>query len=279
MSNLCEYYNTVESMYFLRTMKATLLSCRYGNITSSMSYQLLNAKIDKWIGVVDAHIIDVVNGKHMPVKTITGIYIEVIGTANSVNFADIYVTEARRAAEALLRDDAITLYAKVNNYITTLEYYYRDLMDRTLIPEYADRVVHHTYTLESYIADLYAINRALLNGSYHYAMNDTVRNYIRSAQAIVRGLPTDVTLAASIAIIRRAIEVYNSENQHLATMPTIASCCSTQRYRHDEHREQLKAAVAKLVTTQKPFTVDQATRHIRRFMSSRSGYHHCTKYH
>ncbi|QJX71245.1 hypothetical protein F-liban_183 [Faustovirus] len=284
-----EYFNKPEGMYQLRLMKMRLIRCRYNNISSSRNYQTLKVDIERLTSEVDSYIDDLTEGTGTSVDMMAGIHHSVNHLSQRIHVTDYRVTEAMQDAIRALKSDinAINeLYAKIINYITTIECYYRDLMDRTLIPEYTNAVIHHTYTLESFIINLYVMRNMILNQRLNQRLNPTsnvtsmltdVQYYIRRTNQIVRCLPTDITLKSSIDIIKRIIEVYNSNAAAISAKPTIKSCCSNQHYVQDQHREKLKTALRGLVAGI-PFTLDEATHHIRMYLFGRIEYHHCKNY-
>lgn len=278
----CEYFNKPEGMYHLRMMKMRLIKCQYNNIDSSQNYQTLKVDIERLTAEVDSYIDDLTRGTGTSVDMIAGIDHSVNHLSQRIHVTDYYLTIATQDAIRALKGDIAKLYAKIVNYITTIEYYYRDLMDRTLIPEYADAVIHHTYTLESFIINLYVMRNMMLDQRLNPTSNVTgiltdVQYYIRRTNQIVRCLPTDITLKSSIDIIKRIIEVYNSNAAAISAKPTIKSCCSNRHYVQDQHRGKLKTALRGLVAGI-PFTLDEATHHIRVYLSGRIEYHHCKNY-
>jgi hypothetical protein len=293
------YFDKPEGMYQLRMLKMRLHKCKYNNLESSSKYHTMLRDINEWVNKVNKCIYDLINGDQVAVNRVVAIYYNLTHLSRHVNATSHHTTNAMAEAVEGIAPESRELYAKIVNYITAIECYYYDLMVRTLIPGYNDKIEHYTYVLETYIDRLHMWrNILLMGGKLESGTVEEISGYIRDTTHIMGRLPSHATLKASFAIIKRIIEVYNGNTKAIfAKAPSClsrnpleavsclsrnpleaVSCCRNQHENQEEHREELRQRLNSLVLRQLPFTVDEATRHIKLCLGLRISYHHCTKY-
>lgn len=278
--NVATTFNSLEGMYELKMARMQLRRYTFDNLKSNYIYQGLKRDIDNLTAKVDACCVYLAENGCIEVDRVVGIKSSISRLAPFLSDAHKGIRWCQEVALGAMSPDAIKMHTKIVNYITAIEYYHKDLMVRTLIPEYTDVAIPYANAVEVYIGHLYVMRNALLMGAEPDAdMAANVGMYIRNTTRVMQALPTHISLPATVALMRRIVSVYNAKSRAINAKSQKYTCCTAHHELQEAHRAELKTALYTTVDKQQPFTISEAKHHIERYMVNRSKIHtYCTKY-